>query len=63
LKTAGWSSDGYPIFLEVWKRLSGEEHPFTILAASNYKTWNELTTEALKGRAVWEYTQGKVAEA
>jgi hypothetical protein len=23
--------------------------------------WSELTTEALKGRAVWEYTQGEVA--
>jgi transposase InsO family protein len=30
------------------------------LTANNYKTWSELTTEALKGRAVWEYTQGEV---
>jgi hypothetical protein len=30
------------------------------LSASNYKVWSELTTEALKGRAVWEYTQGEV---
>jgi hypothetical protein len=31
------------------------------LTTSNYKVWSELTTEALKGRAVWEYTQGEVA--
>ena len=31
------------------------------LTTSNYKMWSELTTEALKGRAVWEYTQGEVA--
>jgi len=32
------------------------------LTASNYKVWSELTTEALKGRAVWEYAQGEVAK-
>jgi hypothetical protein len=31
------------------------------LVTSNYKAWGELTTEALKGRAVWEYAQGEVA--
>jgi len=31
------------------------------LTASNCKTWSELTAEALKGRAVWEYIQGEVA--
>ena len=31
------------------------------LTASNYKVWSELTTEALKGRAVWEYARGEVA--
>jgi hypothetical protein len=31
------------------------------LTTSNYKVWSELTTEALKGRAVWEYVQGEVA--
>ena len=31
------------------------------LTTSNYKVWSELITEALKGRAVWEYTQGEVA--
>jgi len=31
------------------------------LTASNYKTWSELITEALKGRAVWKYAQGEVA--
>jgi hypothetical protein len=30
------------------------------LTASNHKTWSELTTEALKGRAVREYAQGEV---
>lgn len=30
------------------------------LTASNYKVWSELTTEALKGRAVWEYARGEV---
>jgi hypothetical protein len=30
------------------------------LTTSNYKVWSELTTEALKGRAVWEYAQGEV---
>jgi hypothetical protein len=30
------------------------------LTDSNYKVWSELTTEALKGRAVWEYAQGEV---
>jgi hypothetical protein len=30
------------------------------LTANNYKVWSELTTEALKGRAVWEYARGEV---
>ena len=25
----------YPIFVEVWKRVSSEEHPFTIFAMGN----------------------------
>jgi hypothetical protein len=32
------------------------------LTTSNYKMWSELTTEALKGRAIWEYTQGEVVK-
>ena len=32
------------------------------LTASNYKVWSELTTKALKGRAVWEYAQREVAK-
>jgi len=31
-----------------------------LLTADNYKVWRELVTEALEGRAVWEYTQGEV---
>jgi hypothetical protein len=30
------------------------------LIASNYKTWSDLTTEALKARAVWGYTPREV---
>jgi hypothetical protein len=30
------------------------------LTTSNYKVWSELTTEALKGRVIYEYTQREV---
>jgi hypothetical protein len=30
------------------------------LTTSNYKMWNELITEALKKRVIWEYTQGEM---
>ena len=32
------------------------------LSATNYKLWSELITEALEGRAVWDYAQGTVEE-
>ena len=32
------------------------------LSATNYKLWSELITKALKGRGVWENTQGTVEE-
>ena len=32
------------------------------LNTSNYKVWSELITEALKGRAIWQYAQGEVDE-